>query len=345
MLLPPKLSPNASYCCKNYNIFPSLASLLIELLWYNQLMIQKIETMLKSKHDGLALGVTIFVPRSKPRGILQLVHGMAEHRRRYYDFMEFCARQGLIVAIHDHRGHGDSIQDPNDLGFFYKEGAKGMISDAHQVTEYLKSEYPGLKLTLLGHSMGSLVVRCYMKQYDQAVDGLIVCGSPSKQVGARAGRLLVRAMKLFLGGHYRSKLVSNALNDRLAKRFLSEGSVNAWIASDPAVVAAFDADEKSGFIFTLNGYEALMTLSIDTYNPKGWQVQHPDVPIFYIAGEEDPCIISIKDFQKAVNFMRGRGYYNIKSKLYPNLRHEILNEKGKQKVWDDVLGWIEMNSI
>lgn len=308
-------------------------------------MIQKIETTITSNHDGLPLGVTIFVPRGEPRGILQIVHGMAEHRRRYYDFMEFCAKQGLVAVIHDHRGHGDSIKTDQDLGFFYKHGAVGMIGDAHQVTEYIRNEYPGLKLTLLGHSMGSLVVRCYMKQYDQDVDGLIVCGSPSKRVGARAGRILVRVMKLFMGGHHRSKLVSGAMNNMLAKRFLDEGSVNAWIASDPAVVAAFDADEKSGFTFTLNGYEALMTLSINTYSKKGWQMQHPDVPIIYIAGEEDPCIISVKDFQKAVSFMRGRGYFNIKSKLYPNMRHEILNEKGKQKVWDDVLGWIEINSL
>ncbi len=307
-------------------------------------MIQKIETKIKSKHDGLELGTTLLVPK-RPRGILQIVHGMAEHRRRYDDFMEFCARQGLVTIIHDHRGHGDSIRSEQDLGFFYQHGEQGMIDDAHQITEYVRGEYPELPLTLLGHSMGSLVARCYMKQYDQDVDGLIVCGSPSKRTGARAGRMLVRLLKLFRGGHARSKFVAQTLNGPMTKKYLHEGSENSWIASDPAVVAAFDADEKSGFTFTLNGYEALISLSLGTYSPQGWQMRHPNVPIFFIAGEDDPCIISIKDFQKAVSFMRKRGYYNTKSKLYPQMRHEILNEKGKEKVWDDVLGWIELNVI
>ncbi len=308
-------------------------------------MIQKLETTLKSQHDGLVLGVTVFVPAGQPRGILQIVHGMAEHRRRYYDFMTFCAQQGLIAVIHDHRGHGDSIQNGQDLGFFYQDGATGMIEDTHQITEYIRAQYPELPLVLLGHSMGSLVVRCYMKQYDRDVDGLIVCGSPSKRIGARAGRLLVRTMKLFRGEHHRSKFVSDMMNNMLAKPFLSEGSVNAWIASDPAVVAAFDADPKSGFTFTLNGYEALMTLSIATYSSRGWHVQQPNVPIIYIAGEQDPCIINVKDFQKAVNFMRSRGYHRVESKLYPGMRHEILNEKGKQQVWQDVYHWIEQNCL
>lgn len=303
-------------------------------------MTQNSETTLISNHDGLALGVTIIAPDAKPRGILQIVHGMAEHRRRYYDFMKFCAEQGFVVVIHDHRGHGDSIKDSGDLGYFYEDGARGMIDDAHQVTEYIKSKYPGLPLTLLGHSMGSLVVRCYLKQYDQDIDQLVVCGSPSKNLAVRAGRVLVRAMMAFRGGHYRSKFITNLFNRNFSKRFPDEGSENAWIVSDPAVVAAYDADEKSGFAFTLNGYEALLTLSLNTYSKKNWQLHHPDLPILFIAGAEDPCIISHKDFYKAVDFLRKVGYKDVKSKLYPGMRHEILNEKDKQLVWNDVVTWI-----
>ncbi len=304
-------------------------------------MVQRLETTLTSQHDGLALGVTIIAPDTPPRGILQIVHGMAEHRRRYYDFMQFCAEQGFVTVIHDHRGHGDSLKSPDDLGYFYENGAQGMIDDAHQVTEYIKSQYSDLPLTLLGHSMGSLVVRCYLKRYDQDVDHLIVCGSPSKNLAVRAGRVLVRAMMTFKGGRHRSKLVSHLFNRNFSKRFPNEDSENAWIVSDPAVVAAYDADAKSGFAFTLNGYEALLTLSLETYSKKGWQLRHPNLPIFFIAGAEDPCIISAKDFTKAVDFMRKIGYTDVQSKLYPGMRHEILNERDKQQVWADVVKFCE----
>lgn len=303
-------------------------------------MIERKELKLTSQHDRLELGVTIIAPE-QPRGILQIVHGMAEHRRRYYDFMEYCAERGFVTIIHDHRGHGDSLKDSDDLGYFYENGAQGMIEDVHQITEYIRAMYPTLPLTLLGHSMGSLVVRCSLKQYDQAIDKLIVCGSPSKNLAVRAGRALVRAMTKVKGGHFRSKFVGNLLNRNFSKRFPNEGSENAWIVSDPAVVAAYDADAKSGFIFTLNGYETLLTLSLETYSKKGWQVQHPELPIFFIAGAEDPCIISQKDFDKAVNFLRERGYEQVQSKLYPGMRHEILNEKGKLEVWQDVVEWME----
>lgn len=300
-------------------------------------MVQKLETKIKSNADGLELGVTIMVSDQAPRGILQVVHGMAEHRKRYEDFMRYVAEQGYVVVIHDHRGHGESIAKEDDLGYFYQNGAQAMVEDIHQVTEYIKEKYPELPLVLLGHSMGSLAVRCYMKKYDNEVNGLVVCGSPSRNLAVRIGRALVRLLMIFKGDHYHSKFVSNLFNRNFSKRFSNEGSENAWIVSDPAVVAAYDADEKSGFMFTLNGYEALLTLSLATYSKKGWEKQNLGVPIFFIAGADDPCIISAKDFTKAVDFMRKVGYKDVKSKLYPGMRHEILNEKGKQQVWEDVV--------
>ncbi len=299
-------------------------------------MVTRQEFRITSNHDSLDLGVSLFIPEH-PQAILQIVHGMAEHRFRYYDFMEFCAAQGFVIIIHDHRGHGDSVKSSQDLGYFYEHGVDGVVADVHQITEYIKSQYPGLPLTLLGHSMGSLIARCYAKQYDYELNRLIICGSPSKNLAARAGRALVRAIKLFRGDRYRSRLVSNLFNRNFSKRFPNEGSENSWIVSDPAVVAAYDADPKSGFNFTLNGYEALLSLSLETYRKKGWQLQNPTLPILFIAGSDDPCIISHRDFAKAVNFMRKVGYTDVRSRLYPGMRHEILNEIGKQDVWQDVV--------
>lgn len=302
-------------------------------------MIKREETTIISKHDGLELGVSLRIPEH-PIGILQIVHGMAEHRERYHDFMDYCAEHGLIVMIHDHRGHGASVKSSSDYGYFYKNGVQGIIDDVHQLTLYLRERFPNLQLTLFGHSMGSLVVRCYMQQYDRDVDGLIVCGSPSKRFGTGAGIMVSKILQALRGDKYRSDFVNKLAFSGYNKKFAEHTSPNSWIVSDPAVVEAYDADERDGFVFTLNGFEVLFSLAKRAYRKSGWVMQNPGAPIFFIAGEDDPCIISKQDFAKAVNFMRERGYRDVKSKLYPGMRHEILNEVDKQEVWSDVEKWI-----
>lgn len=297
---------------------------------------EKQELTLKSNFDGLTLGVSVRIPEH-PTGILQLVHGMAEHRERYHDFMDYCAERGLVVVIHDHRGHGASVASEDDYGYFGDNGIEGIIQDAHQVTEYIRSRFPGLPLTLFGHSMGSLVVRCYAQRYDKDIDGLIVCGSPSKRVGAGAGVMLAKLLKIFRGEKYRSEFVNKMAFGNYNKKFGEVASPNSWIVSDPAVVEAYDADPRDGFVFTLNGFETLFGLIKLSYNKKGWLVQNPNMSVLFIAGADDPCIISEKDFNKAVEFLRSRGYHDVKSKLYPGMRHEILNEVGKTQVWQDVV--------
>lgn len=301
-------------------------------------MIKTEELTIKSQHDNLELGVSLRIP-DHPKGILQIVHGMAEHRERYHDFMDFCAEHGLVTVIHDHRGHGTSVKDESDYGYFYQDGVKGIVADVHQITEYVRKRFPNLPLTLLGHSMGSLVVRCYTQKYDQDIDALIVCGSPSKRFGSELGVAAVKFLKVLKGERHRSQLVNRLAFGNYNKKFGQVTSPNSWIVSDPAVVAAYDADERDGFVFTLNGFEVLFSLINHAYSKSGWTVQHPNLPILFIAGADDPCIISEKDFLKAVNFMRSRGYHNVESKLYPHMRHEILNETGKIEVWQDALDW------
>ncbi len=298
------------------------------------------ELTIRSDYDQLELGVSIRLPEN-PVGILQLVHGMAEHRERYHDFMNYCAQHGLVVIIHDHRGHGASVKSKEDWGYFGKDGTKSIVQDVHQITKYIQNRFPGLPLTLFGHSMGSLVVRCYIQKYDDDISKLIVCGSPSYQVGSKVGIVVAKMMQLFKNEKHRSNFINNLAFSKNMKKFKAEKNPNAWIVSDPAVLAAYDADERDGFIFTLNGFETLFKLMQRAYSKKGWQMQNPDLPILFIAGADDPCVIDEKHFYRAVDFLRQRGYQNVSSKLYPGMRHEILNEVGKAQVWEDVLAYVE----
>ena len=121
---------------------------------------------IKSPCDGLNLSVLSVLPnpRTETAGIVQLIHGMSEHKERYIRFMEFLSSNGYICIIHDHRGHGRSVKSTADLGYLYGAGFTGLVQDTEAVTQYAKSRWPGLPVHLMGHSMGSLVARSYAKR-------------------------------------------------------------------------------------------------------------------------------------------------------------------------------------
>ncbi|MEG0265576.1 MAG: alpha/beta hydrolase [Erysipelotrichaceae bacterium] len=294
-----------------------------------------------SKQDELELGVTILEPIGKPIGIIQLVHGMAEHRQRYESFMEVLSKAGFVCVIHDHRGHGDSIKDEEDYGYFYEDGVNATIEDVHQISEYIKYLYPKLPLILFGHSMGSLVVRLYTKKYDDEISGLIVCGSPSENKAIPFAKVLVKFLSIFHDDHYRSKFIQKVGFGAYNSKIHQPSSSNAWICSLEDVVDEYDKDSGCGYIFTLNGFETLFTMMQETYSKNNWKIKNAELPILFISGEEDPCAESKQAFEKAIDSMKKVGYKQITSKMYPNMRHEILNEKNKEEVYQDVIVWIK----
>ena len=137
----------------------------------------------------------------EPIGVIEFVHGMCETRNRYAAPMEYFSRHGYICAIADMRGHGENILTTDDLGYFGEEGYKGLVNDVQEYTMYLKREFPNLPFILLGHSMGSLVVRTYLKKYSQEVDAVILSGSPSENSLAAAGKFLAKFLAFFRGSN------------------------------------------------------------------------------------------------------------------------------------------------
>ena len=125
----------------------------------------KIEKI-KSQKDGLELEIAIFEPSEKPKAIVQISHGMAEHKERYYPFMEFLSKKGFVCVINDHRGHGESVKKKEDHGYFYTENIDYIVDDLHQVTLFAKEKFQSLPVFLFSHSMGTLVSRNYLKKFD-----------------------------------------------------------------------------------------------------------------------------------------------------------------------------------
>jgi len=308
----------------------------------------KTEYRFNSRVDGLSISAFSIEPENKEdiKGIVQLVHGMTEYKERYEDFMTFLAENGYYCAIHDHRGHGKSVKFEDDLGFMYEGGFEGLVEDTYQHTLMIKDNVQNLSgnslpYILFGHSMGSLVVRTYIKRYDDKIDKLIVCGCPSPQAGAQAGLIFIDVLKAIKGGHSRSKLVDNLVMDsRYEKKFKSENLKNSWLNTDKEAVKRYNADKYCTFTFTLNGYDNLVRLTLETYSPKGYMLKNKELPIRFFSGAEDPCGISEADIQKAVDIIRGAGYTDVSKTVYAGMRHEILNEPEHQRVYDDMLAFI-----
>jgi len=283
----------------------------------------------------LQLQAAVIAPE-QPKAVVVFVHGMAEHKERYYPFMTSLSGQGFACIIYDQRGHGATAVTPDDLGYFGHNGVQKLVEDARTVVQWAREQYAGLKVFLFGHSMGSMVVRCFAKKYDTDIDGLVVCGSPSDNGVAGMGILVTRIIQLFKGERCRSKQVARMMFGPHIKKFKAEGIRNAWLSTNKANVQEYNDDPLCGFLFTLNGYRTVMQLIQETYSARGWAVNNPAMPVHFLAGAEDPCIITLDQFSKAVNFFRDRGYREVTSQVYPGLRHEVLNELGKEEVWRDV---------
>lgn len=296
-----------------------------------------------SDFDGLEISAVAAVPSGDVCGVVQLVHGMNEYKERYFDFMDYLAEQGFITVIHDSRGHGQSIASPDDLGYMYPNGGEGFVADIAQMNRIAHGIFPNLPCFMIAHSMGSLGARCFLKENDNLIDGMILLGSPSYSRFSRPVRAICSTASVDEQKRERIDTIE-AASEKLFNRGF--GSVpHSWICSRREVVEELNSNSLSNFIYTLNGFEALLYLLKETYNNKGWNVKSPQLPIRFISGKKDPVMLSEKRFFKAVENLRRKGYESISHRLFDNMRHEVLNEKNNIAVYRDIaktlFSWID----
>lgn len=294
----------------------------------------------KSPGSDLNLDVIEVLPEGEVKGIVQIVHGMQEHKERYLPFMNFLAQRGYACVAGDHRGHGASVKNEKDLGYFYDETGDAIVEDLDAVNAHLRLEHPHVPFYMMAHSMGTLVARKYLKTHDQQLDGLILSGPVYENPKASAGKKLIDVITRYKGKRYVSKTVAKMVDGSFDKGI--EGTLkNRWLSCNEDNVHAFNNDPLCGKPFTLNGYRNLMILVQDTYDPKGWKVAKPQLPILFAAGAEDPVIGNEAEFEKMQQFMRDRGYQNVYGRLYPQMRHEILNEVSRKNVYEDFYNFFQ----
>lgn len=302
------------------------------------------EFFVESAYDGLKISVLEISPAEKPKAVVFLAHGLCGCKERFLPFMEYLAMNGVACVANDHRGHGSSIRNEEDRGDTYQGGAKAMVMDMEIVADYIDKHYHDTPVTLLGHSMGSLVARAFLKRNESRIDKVIICGSPSPNPMAPIGRAIINMMSKRDNGKRRPEMLQKFTSTSYNRKFKHEG-YQAWTCSDANVRKQFANDPRCNFTITVDLAKALMNLFKEAYSTKGWNVKKPELPIIFMSGADDPCMISIKRFEKATKHIVKRGYNNVRKVTYPKMRHEILNEKDKQSVWDDVLAFIDGSPI
>ncbi|MBO5937005.1 MAG: lysophospholipase [Clostridia bacterium] len=274
--------------------------------------------------------------------VLQIAHGMAEHLERYEAFADVLCDNGVAVYINDHLGHGASIKDKNELGYFGKQdGWKHFVEDCHELTKIAKAENPGKPYIFFGHSMGSFVARAYSAKYAGEIDGAIYCGTAGPNPAAGAGIMLTNLIIKLKGDHYKSKLIDKVGFGTYNSKFEGRTAFD-WLSRDNFQVDKYIADELCGFLFTAAGYRDLFSLLAYVSSKEWFAGLSKELPVLIISGAMDPVCNYSKGIDQVCDMLKAAGKTNFKKILYPDARHEILNESACfDTVCKDVLGWIE----
>lgn len=298
-----------------------------------------VRSNIKSPFDGLTISILAAEPECSPKAVVQIAHGICGKKERFKEFMNYLSENGYACVANDHRGHGESIIYNKDRGYSYRGRSAAMIADMEGVTSWIEDRFPDTPIFLLGHSMGSLAVRTYIRKHDEKISGLIVCSSPSYDPLTIIGYILAKALCLINKGRIRPARIQENTSSKYNRRFKDEGD-KAWTCSDPAVRETVSKDPACNFVLTADYSLTLMELMMKTYSGRKWHCHNSSMPILFLSGEDDPCLIDRKHFLHAVDHIRSVGYANVGYHLYPGMRHEVLHEKEKQKVWNEILKFI-----
>lgn len=282
--------------------------------------------------------------RNVARGVVQLVHGMAEHIMRYDDFARFLARSGFIVCGHDHIGHGESVLSRAEWGRMPTRGGRDiLVGDVGKMRSLIRERVDAkLPHILFGHSMGSFVVRAYIAECGQGLAGAIICGTGHiAPAMSNVGNMLAQAFSLTRGESYVSKLLGNLSVGSYAKAIENARTPLDWLSYNTKNVDDYIADERCGFAFAAGGNATLTALTKEVCSHKSIARIPHDLPLLFIAGDGDPVGDMGKGVRTVVRMVKEAGCADVTCKIYEHMRHEILNEDDHQRVYDDVRNWIE----
>jgi len=293
------------------------------------------------QNDGYTTVLTHYICPEKPKASILILHGSAEHQKRYTDFANYLLSQSYDVYCYDHRGHGTD-KKLSDLGYFGPgNGYSTVVQDAVNICEYIRNNNRCNRFYLFGHSMGSLIARNVLHSFDK-FDGVILCGTANPPwLLLRFGLILSSLIRKFKGDRHYSPLLRKLIFEGKQYTALSSRTAFDWLSRNNTVVGQYIHDPYCGFTCTASYYYDMLKMTSLAGNKKLMKLTRKDLPLFIISGDHDPVGGYGRDVVKLIEKMKKCGYTDITSKIYPNCRHELLNELNNKEVYADIFHWME----
>lgn len=282
-----------------------------------------------------------WAPEGRPVCILQLVHGMAEYADRYDRLASYLTEKGILVAGHDHLGHGKSVGSNHPYGFFCSQDAPAkVVEDVHTLRRLTQEQNPGIPYLMIGHSMGSFILRNYLCLYGEGLDGAIIMGTGMQpQKVLHFSKRLVRILTVIQGEKHKSGLINTLAFGSYNRGIAHPVSAMDWLSRDGVEVAKYNEDPLCGFTFTLNGFATLFSLIDQLYDRERLERMPKELPVLFMAGSRDPVGDYGRAVERVYQSFRDLGMKDVALKLYENDRHELVNEADRELVWKDICEW------
>lgn len=304
-------------------------------------MARRREFRIPSSDGKSGLHVVLWEPEGEVKLLLLISHGMTEHIMRYDPFASFLTEHGAAVIGHDHLGHGKTVQDGRYGYFADEDGHICVIRDLHRTAGRIQALYPGKPLYMLGHSMGSFFLRRYITLYGRELAGAIIMGTGDQRLPiVIAGKLLAGGIGLIRGKEYQSRWMHQLALGSYNRAFAPARTDNDWLSRDHQSVDLYCSDPFCNFKFTCSAYCDFFNIMLDLKLRRQEAFLPRSLPLLLASGAQDPVGEFGRGVKRVFRRYQAIGMEDVELLLYPDDRHEILNELDRKEVWFDLLNWI-----
>ncbi|OEF96653.1 hypothetical protein BHF68_07885 [Desulfuribacillus alkaliarsenatis] len=290
--------------------------------------------------DGQKLHMNIWDDVEQPRAIILILHGMAEHSTRYENFANYLNHHKYMVVAYDHRGHGQTAGSVEQLGYIGRDGFNKIVDDVYDVLYWAKQTYR-FPVFLFAHSFGSFVAQEFLLRHVHQLAGVMLCGSAARNgLDVQAGMLLAKLEMRLFGDKKKSRLLDTLSFAGYNRKIENPTSRFDWLTTDKSQVKRYEEDPFCGTTFTTGFYAYFFEGLTRLYDPNRLQTIPKSLPMFILAGKDDPV--------GGYGFMVEKLYHmyqpylrDLKMKLYDDMRHELINERHRGRVYADITNWLQ----
>ncbi|MGM7685068.1 alpha/beta hydrolase [Cytobacillus sp. Hm23] len=281
-----------------------------------------------------------------PKGIVQIAHGMAEHIGRYDTFAQVLVNEGYIVYGNDHRGHGHTANNEEDIGYFADtNGFDLVVADMFRLTNLIKEQHEQLPIFLFGHSMGSFLSRRFIQLHGEEITGVILSGTGGDPgILGKIGARLAKNEMTRKGRRHRSKRLDKLSFGSYNKSFKPTRTDFDWLSRDQQEVDKYVDDALCGEVFTSSFFYDLFTGLEVIHRRENILKIRKDLPIYLFSGTKDPVGNFSKGVSKVYEAYKAAGIEDVTCKLYKGGRHEMLNETNRDEVYEDIITWLKKHT-